>query len=213
MPRANLPAANNAAAARHGLSGTNGALYTGRAQALAKVASQLHFQDKRDAQSVTAIGYDTNNAGTVLVARNGQLTDSAANPLSTRLDHAFRWAGCDWGDVLADDIFDWTVVNVNHHFGETEGWHAEMIIARYLLQAGGAKATFGSLSIGASSTCCPDCSGWMTRYGIAHAPLGIPGTAASAPWRNPSSGSAFAYEGGAVSYYKSPRAKESLGSL
>jgi hypothetical protein len=210
MPKLSLLTANNSAAARHLLQGTNLALFTGRAQILANVASRLHGIDNRNTQSVTAVAYDTAYPTIVLVARNGQLTDSTANPISTRLDRAVHAAGVDWGDILANDIFDWQVHNVNHTFGETEGWHAEMIIVRFLLLAGRTKGSFGTLSIGASSICCADCSGWMTRYGIPHAPLGIPGTAPTMPWRNPSTASTFAYTQGQVTYYKAP-GSDSLG--
>lgn len=215
MPKQSLIAANMAANARHGQSGTNAGFFTGKAQCLANSAKHLHFNDGMTGESVTAIGYTLATPGVFYVARNAGLSqNSYRGPLSRRVADAMIQASVDWFSIVDDEtVFDPSVVNVNQNFGEYEGFHAEMMIVRHLAGTGlFGPLAYNKLCIGASKTCCPDCSGWMSGKNISHAPLGGAGLHGSKPWRHPLTGAAYAYEGGQVTYYKHPN-HESLGAI
>ncbi|MBR0647415.1 hypothetical protein [Plastoroseomonas hellenica] len=214
MPKTSLHAANLAANARHNAVGTMTLDPTpsGIAIVLARMASALHwYLDHRDSQSVTAFGYQA-TVGRLYVARNGQLT---AGTLNARIAQAARHAGIDFADMLdwgngGELLIEPVIVNVNATFGETDVWHAEMMIMRHIMQEGLAKQSLRWVAIGASSVCCVNCSGWMSKYAVHHAPPAQRGDAPTRSWRHPSSQTVTAYGQGGVEYYLA-RGQQSLG--
>lgn len=214
MPKTTLHAANVAAANRQGNVGTMAiqAVPNGISQVLAAMASHLHyFIDHRNTQSVTAFGYRA-STGRLYVARNGQLT---ASGLEARVMQAARHVQVDFADMLdwgmpQDVLFEPTLVNVNAGFGETDVWHAEMMIMHHLIGEGVPKAQLQWVAIGASTQCCVNCAGWMSKYAVHHAPAGTPGGAPTSTWKHPTSLANTAYGPGGVTYYKHPGRNESL---
>ena len=100
----------------------------------------------------------------------------------------------------------------NHVLSDTERFHAEMKVVRaHLFLTDVPKNNLGHLHVGASRSVCKDCSGWMTKHQVAHAPIpSTPYTCQS--WRNPVSGATYGFEQGEASYYLHP-GNESFGRL
>jgi hypothetical protein len=195
--------ANNATFQEAQFGMPDGKTMSGKAQLLANVAAKLHLNDKQTTQCVTAVAYRKVGAqGVFIVARNAALTD---RDLAKRFNLALS-ATIDAGFIVENDQSEWEVLNANNasaNRGEEigEGMHAEMMIVRELYSSGITREEIGkTVHIGASSTCCKDCSGWMSKYKIAHAPIHDQATA-SKQWRHPITYAAYQYSEGDVSYY------------
>jgi hypothetical protein len=205
MPKTTYDAALQASTGRRGWGVNTLSNVTAAATVLAQAAATIHTGGTN---STTAVGLFRN--AWLLVAKQGSNPNAAA----IRDTNIASWVG----QQLALQTTPALLV-VNDSYPTQTGFHAEMMIIRYVVV--GAQVTKAALQneliIGVTKGCCRDCAGFLNKY---HVPHNVPVDALSNPveptptdqWMHPTSGALYA-GGATLETYRHPGSTKTLSRL